>query len=699
MPVPVRTGMMSPQPPQGGGQFGPMPPMPLAGSPPPPMQPPMAQQGFQQQSSNAPRRKRFGDSLEGMLGRNVFAPQMPPPMMPRSMAMGGAVQYFANGGNANQQAAASMLSAGIGNVGGKAITSEAQDIQDRFSSAASRRKKRRRRRKARQEAERLAAEAAAAEAAALAASSSVVPEAFIPPSGGIDATPPGFGSTPPGALPSSPASGFASNLMNIEQPDRSIDAEIAGPSLTFDDDPAFTGALPPVPPQNYESTAAQMQRSEFGMPPVSPQNYESTAAQMQRSEFGMPIDPINLSQNIAPKADEIQDALSFAPQNYESTASQMIMNQPGISFEPSDIDPVTPIIREKDDSFAESMFVDEITNPYAVGGGFDLTAPRETDVRNQPLNRTGVDPQADQYRSSVNAAEAAFLQEALGQMKFNKEGNLVPADPNFGEQVLNKIIRNLTLGMFDPDDPQKRADAKAILDAYRQTGKFVYDSEGNAIDFSESLLGPDGKLDPDKLKAFDEKIKIFKGAGIEPAVIGVRDKEGNVVDFEDGTGFRNIMGDYNPVFSEDGQVFSGGSDTQDILTGDTDVFEDDTTTVVIDDDDGGSDTGTDTGTDTGVDTGHTVDEDGNIVCNTEGYIYNPETKVCEPPKEEEEDDGTPGSGINRGTSGESFEDVLKRVVVAAPDVAPISANVRPMQEGGMAGLNRAADNFLKALAG
>ena len=108
------------------------------------------------------------------------------------------------------------------------------------------------------------------------------------------------------------------------------------------------------------------------------------------------------------------------------------------------------------------------------------------------------------------------------------------------------------------------------------------------------------------------------------------------------------------------------------------------------DDDGGSDTG--------VDTGHTVDDDGNIVCNTEGYIYNPETKVCEPPKETD-DDTTPGSGIGTGTSGESFEDVLKRVVVAAPDVAPISANVRPMQEGGMAGLNRAADNFLKALAG
>ena len=51
------------------------------------------------------------------------------------------------------------------------------------------------------------------------------------------------------------------------------------------------------------------------------------------------------------------------------------------------------------------------------------------------------------------------MQEALGNMD----------DPNFAEQVINKVIRNLTFGMFDPDDPQKeREDAKAILDAYRE---------------------------------------------------------------------------------------------------------------------------------------------------------------------------------------------------------------------------------------
>jgi len=105
-----------------------------------------------------------------------------------------------------------------------------------------------------------------------------------------------------------------------------------------------------------------------------------------------------------------------------------------------------------------------------------------------------------------------------------------------------------------------------------------------------------------------------------------------------------------------------------------------------DDDDGGSDTG--------VDTGHTVDEDGNIVCNTEGYIYNPETKICELPKEEEEKDPT----INV-VRGEDFDDVLSRVTTAAPGVGSIAGNVQTMQEGGMAGLNRAADNFLQALAG
>ena len=154
------------------------------------------------------------------------------------------------------------------------------------------------------------------------------------------------------------------------------------------------------------------------------------------------------------------------------------------------------------------------------------------------------------------------------------------------------------------------------------------------------------------------------------------------------------MGDYNPVY-KDGQVFSGGSDTQNILTGSTDVFGNNTNTnntatkitTSGGDDSGGSDGGGD------VDTGHTVDENGNKVCNTEGYVYNPETKICEPKKVEEKDLTI---DVMRG---EDFDDVLGRVTTAAPNIGSISGNVQNMQEGGMAGLNRAADNFLQALAG
>ena len=275
-----------------------------------------------------------------------------------------------------------------------------------------------------------------------------------------------------------------------------------------------------------------------------------------------------------------------------------------------------------------------------------------------------------------NAAESAFLMEALNEMEFDDKGNLVGAEPNFFENTIGKIIKNLTLTAFDPNDPQKREDALAILDNYQKTGKFVYDTE----ELSVSEIAK-------RLKEQGEK-------GLEPAVIGVEGADGSTVGFDDGTGFRNIMGDYDPVY-KDGQVFSGGSDTQNIITGSTNVFGGgDTTTNITTG--GGDDGGSDTGTDTGVDTGHTVDDDGNIVCNTPGYIYNPETKVCEPAKEEEEVDGTPTINVVRG---EDFDDVLSRVTTAAPGVGSISGNVQTMQEGGMAGLNRAADNFLQALAG
>ena len=274
-----------------------------------------------------------------------------------------------------------------------------------------------------------------------------------------------------------------------------------------------------------------------------------------------------------------------------------------------------------------------------------------------------------------NAAESAFLMEALNEMEFDDKGNLVGAEPNFFEETLNKVIKNLTLGAFDPNDPQRREDALAILDNYEKTGKFVYDTE----ELSVSEIAK-------RLKEQGEK-------GLEPAVVGVEGADGSTVGFDDGTGFRNIMGDYDPVLGEDGQVFSGGSDTQNILTGSTNVFGDADAATNITTGGGGDDDDDDDTTTDDVDLGHTVDDDGNIVCNTEGYVYNPETKICEKKKVEDKD---PTINVVRG---EDFDDVLSRVTTAAPGVGSISGNVQTMQEGGMAGLNRAADNFLQALAG
>jgi hypothetical protein len=580
---------------------------------------------------------------------------------------GGIVQYFANGGNANAQAAASMMSAGIGNVGGKAITSEAQSVQDSFSDASSRRKRRRRRRKAREEAERLASEQLALESAAQQNNPNIdgPMESALQNYGGTAfqsaaTLPPSSDVTPEIFVPEVGAeSGFASNFMNIERPDRILDREAALFPDLRDDDPALTQNIIPseVDPGSqytYDQGAigfgdnqditnpdlgagADVDQSGVGLPSgiYSPEMIRLNFGMDDKAEF--PALPGN--REFKPEGTQIApEAATVTPtENFESTRAMLESNV----FDPDKLDPRG----------------DQIVSPTGTGIGQKITPPKAI---------TGVDAQADQYRPSVNAAEAAYLQEALDQqIEYNDEGELVASDPNFLEEVFGKVIKNLTFNMYDPNNPQKKEDAKAILDAYRETGKFVYDG---------------------KELSLTELIKASKDEGIQPAVIGVEGADGTV-GFDDGTGFRNIMGDYD--------MGKGiGSDTENILTGSTDIF-------------GGGDNLTDittTGGDDrsdGPDTGFITDEDGNIICNTEGYVHNPETNMCEPAKEEEEGESSGSPSIDIGKVGptESFEDIMKRVVVAAPNIAPISANVQPMQEGGMAGLNRAADNFLQALAG
>jgi len=247
----------------------------------------------------------------------------------------------------------------------------------------------------------------------------------------------------------------------------------------------------------------------------------------------------------------------------------------------------------------------------------------------------GLGPDDDPRRANlaVNAAEAKYLQQLLKGVD----------DPNMLEKILGKIGSNLTLGMVDFNQ-LSRDQAQKVLDAYRDTGSFVYDTEGNAIDLKTVE-------DLEKLEA------LSAGEGQQPAVIGVRDEDGNVVSY--------------------------GSDIQNTMEGpvEVDIFDQ------ISESDG----------DTSTDKNYTVGPDGSITCNDEGYVYSEAAGMCVP-VEEEETDGTP-TIAPRDVTTRSLDDIIAGIATPGPKIAPISANIRPMQGGGMAGLNRAADNFLKALAG
>ena len=145
---------------------------------------------------------------------------------------------------------------------------------------------------------------------------------------------------------------------------------------------------------------------------------------------------------------------------------------------------------------------------------------------------------------------------------------------------------------------------------------------------------------------------------------------------------------------EDGVVGTGESILTSGLGTGTEIA-----TILGDGDDTNVTSGDDdtTTTTTEVDTGYTTDENGNKICNQAGYVYDVATDACVPAVAEEESTDTSlniGSGASR-----SFEDVLKNIQTKATTISPISANIKPMAQGGMAGLNRTADNFLRALGG
>jgi hypothetical protein len=94
----------------------------------------------------------------------------------------------------------------------------------------------------------------------------------------------------------------------------------------------------------------------------------------------------------------------------------------------------------------------------------------------------------------------------------------------------------------------------------------------------------------------------------------------------------------------------------------------------------------------------------------EGYIRDPATGTCVPIGSTSAGaDDVSGDATSTTTDGvgainipvrpvETFEDVLARITGGAPTIAPLDQPLR-MRAGGAVGLNRAADSFLKSLAG
>lgn len=299
-------------------------------------------------------------------------------------------------------------------------------------------------------------------------------------------------------------------------------------------------------------------------------------------------------------------------------------------------------------------------------------------------------PLADKLRNASREDRQAIIDQHVYALKngatpkTDEEGNYVGFDISTMDTFADKVLAAEDIGAFMP--PSMAGGTFTVtqdmIDSLRASG---LNAQADALTVGQKLNLPtttnvsyQADADGDNVSDYDRFQQVYGaqstaadkdpyGMSTEQGFITPDGKEffvdasGNVVEITDGTV------PFEPGGGEDVAAALGVTET-------TTGGDDDAATA-------------------GPDTGHV---DG--VCNTEGYVYNPETDMCEPPKEEDTG-GDLGSPITTGITPRSFDDVLKSVVVPAPRIAPISENIRPMQGGGMVRLNRAADNFIKALAG
>ncbi len=344
---------------------------------------------------------------------------------------------------------------------------------------------------------------------------------------------------------------------------------------------------------------------------------------------------------------------------------------------------------------------------------------------NDGINRNRRNSEADLFLGQGNLPETSVVEKPdTGVTPEQRKGNVETikqqigdqAEPTGIESIFYDVIGGLGFGLGKPLADKLRGSSRenrqAIIDqhvyALQNGATPKTDEDGNYIGFDISTMDTfaDKVLGAEDIMAF---MPPSSGTYKNPAYQADADGD-NVSDydrFQQVFGAQSTAADVDPtgMSTEQGFITSDGKEFFVDAGGDVVEVTDETVPFEVG---GGQNVAVALGgteTTTGGDDGseeiknYITDEDGNKVCNDEGYVYNSETDMCELPAEEEKSD-TVSSPIGLGIpSSRRFDDIMASITTPAPKIAPISANIRPMQAGGMAGLNRTADNFLKALAG
>ena len=298
---------------------------------------------------------------------------------------------------------------------------------------------------------------------------------------------------------------------------------------------------------------------------------------------------------------------------------------------------------------------------------------------------------------------------------------------NIGGMMFLGLGKGFVDGLVGKTEAQRANVVKMHTDALDNGATPQYDDEGKYIGYDKSTMGTFA----DKVLAADDIDIFMPPSSLNPNArenaSGLTDADGNVIN--DITRFQQVfdaqsrMAEIDPygASTENGFITSDGREfvvtydgkllevensgdpffndgTSVVGTGKTllnsgvgpgtdikkviDVVKTEFDPVKIKSDDDDDD---DEVVEEVVDTNYTVDENGNRVCNTAGYIYDAETDACVLASERK----TVSRGLNRPRAASRFNTDY--------GTQTGRVNIAPLNEGGMVNTNRMVDEFLVAL--